>query len=84
MPRLKQDTLLACKYLKKSLEPYGYEPIKGTICFQKHKKPPTVFCLCINDFRDKFQSKLDTSHLYNAVESNFRYVISKEGKIILV
>ena len=79
MPSLKQATILAYKYLKNCLKPYRYFPVPG-ITIQKYNKFLIVFCLCIDDFRIKYQSKLDTDYLYNSVGANFRYTVDKEEK----
>ena len=76
---LKQAAILAYKYLKESLELYGYSPIKGAVGLWYHEKQPIKFCLCVDDFSIKYWDKLDTNHLYNAVGANFRYTIDKEG-----
>ena len=78
MPGLKQATLLAYEHLKNCLYQYRYKPIPGTAELWKHKHRPTVFCLCVNDFSIKYQSKQDTDHLYNAIGANFQYTVDKE------
>ena len=54
MPGLKQAAILVYRYLKNSLEPFGYEPIQGTVGLWHHRTKPIKFCLCINDFGIKF------------------------------
>ena len=80
MPGLKQAAILAYKHLKNCLEPFGYEPIPGTVGMWHHKTRPTKFCLCVDDFGIKFWSKEDADHLCNSIGANFRYTVDKEGK----
>ena len=80
MPGLKQAAILAYRHLKNCLEPFGYEPIKGTVGMWHHKSRPTKFCLCVDDFGIKYWSKKDAEHLCEAIGSNFRYTVDYEGK----
>ena len=80
MPGLKQAAILAYRHLKNCLEPFGYEPIPGTVGLWHHKTKPTKFCLCVDDFGIKFWSKEDADHLCNAIGANFKYTVDKEGK----
>ena len=80
MPGLKQAAILAYKHLKNCLQPFGYEPIPGTVGMWHHKTRPTKFCLCVDDFGIKFWSKEDADHLCNSIGKNFRYTVDKEGK----
>ena len=80
MPGLKQAAILAYRHLKNSLEPFGYEPIQGTVGLWNYRTKPTKFCLCVDDFGIKYQSKEDADHLCNAIGTNFRYTVDREGK----
>ena len=80
MPGLKQAAILAYRHLKNSLEPFGYEPIHGTVGLWHHRTKPTKFCLCVDDFGIKYWSKEDADHLCNAIGTNFRYTVDREGK----
>ena len=80
MPGLKQAAILAYCHLKNWLEPYGYEPITGTVGMWRHKTRPTIFYICVDDFGIKFWSKEDANHLYNTIGANFKYTVDREGK----
>ena len=77
---LKQAAILAYQHLKACLEPFGYEPIEGTVGLWHHKTRPTKFCLCVDDFGIKYWSKSDAEHLCNAIGKSFRYIVDYEGK----
>ena len=79
MPGLKQAAILAYQHLKSCLEPFGYEPIEGTVGLWHHKTRPTKFCLCVDDFGIKYWSKSDAEHLFNAIRKNFRFTVDYEG-----
>ena len=79
MPELKQAAILVYQHLKSCLEPFGYEPIEGTGGLWHHKTRPTKFCLYVNNFGIKYQSKSDAEHLFNAIEKNFRFTVDYEG-----
>ena len=80
MPGLKQAAILAYQHLKNCLLPFGYYPVPGTSGLWKHKKRPTVFCLCVDDFGIKYWSKEDANHLERAIATKFKYTIDNEGK----
>ena len=80
MPGLKQAAILAYRHLKNCLEPFGYQPIPGTIGLWHHKSRPTKFCLCVDDFGIKYWSKEDAQHLCRAIGANFRYTVDEEGR----
>ena len=80
MPGLKQAAILAYQHLKNCLEPFGYEPIEGTVGLWHHKTHPMKFCLCVDDFGIKYWSKSDAEHLCNAIGKNFRCTVDHEGK----
>jgi len=80
MPGLKQAAILAYRHLKNCLEPFGYQPIPGTIGLWHHKSRPTKFCLCVDDFGIKYWSKEDAQHLYRVIGANFRYTVDEEGR----
>ena len=80
MPGLKQTVILAHKYLKQYLLPHRYEPIYSTIQLWHHKTKPTKFCLFIDNFGIKYQSKEDTEYLCNAIGVNYYYTVDFEGK----
>ena len=39
-----------------------------------------MFCLCVDDYSIKYSSKYNTDYLCNAIGTNFRYIVDKEGK----
>ena len=80
MPGLKQAGLLVYQYLKNYLEPFGYQLIPRTVGLWYHKTRLTVFCLYVNNFGIKYQSKNDVEYLCNAIGQNFWYTIDIEGK----
>lgn len=71
MLALRQATMLACKHLKNSLEPYGCKPISGTVGLWQCDKQSTKFCLCADYFSVKCWSKADADYLCNAAGANF-------------
>ena len=56
---LKQAALLAYNNLRKTLQPYGYYPVHGTVGLRAHETRPTKVCLCVDDFGIKYSSKTD-------------------------
>ena len=79
MPGLKQAAILAYQHLKSCLEPFGYEPIEGTFRLWYYKTRLIKFCLCVDNFGIKYQSKSDTEYLFNAIGKNFRFTVDYEG-----
>ena len=45
---LRQAAILAYEYLQKTLKPYGYAPVPGTVGLWKHATRPIQFCLCVD------------------------------------
>ena len=76
---LRQAAILAYKYIKDNLEPYGYHPIPGTTGMWKHESRPISFCLCVDDFGIKYINKQDVDHLLNAIGKIYKYTIDWTG-----
>ena len=77
---LKQAATLAYQHLRNCLQPFSYKPIAITVRLWYYKTRLTIFCLCVDNFGIKYQSKNDANHLCNAIRVNFRYTVDKEGK----
>ena len=78
---LKEAGIIAFEQLVAKLRPYGYEPMKFTPGFWKHKTRKTTFTLCINDFGVKYFNKDDANHLINAVKEHYEVTTDWEGKL---
>ena len=72
MHGLKQAAILAYDNLQKSLKPFGYAPLIGTIWVWQHKTRPTTFYLCVDDFGIKYHTTADVQHLLNAIGQNYQ------------
>ena len=77
---LKQAAILAYDHLRKSLAPYGYKPVVGTVGLWKHESRPTTFCVCVDDFGIKYWSEDDKQHLLHALRKNFKITTDLQGK----
>jgi hypothetical protein len=76
---LKQAAILAYEYLQKTLKPFGYYPVPGTVGLWKHTHRPIQFCLCVDDFGVKYFDKADVAHLQQAIGTVFKYSSDWEG-----
>ena len=76
---LKQAAILAYNNLINNLKDDGYSPIKLTDSYWKHKKCPTVFCLCIDDFGIKYCKKNDLNYLNSTLLKFYKISISLVG-----
>ena len=79
MPGLCQAAILMHGHLKHSIEPYSCTPASETISLQQHDKHLTKFCLYVDNFDVKYQSKQDAQHLSNAVGANLMRIVDIEG-----
>ena len=77
---LKQAAILAYNQLKKNLAPHGYYPIPNTVGLWKHINRPISFCLCVDDFRIKFQNKDDANHLIQTLQKFYKINIDWTGE----
>ena len=77
---LKQAFILAYNQLKSNLGPYGHHPIPNTVCLWKHVSKPIQFCLCVDDFGIKDESKTDTEHLFATLQKYYTITIDWTGK----
>ena len=77
---LKQAAILAYEYLQKTLKPFGYSPVPGTVGLWSHSHRPIQFCLCVDDFGVKYFNKTDVDHLQHAIGTVFNYSSDWDGK----
>ena len=80
---LKEAGIIAFEQLVRKLRPYGYEPMKYTPGFWRHKTRKTTFTLCVDDFGVKYFSKDDALHLINAVKDHYEVTVDWEGKLYI-
>ena len=76
---LKQVARLAFDNLFKLLTPHGYHPIKHHPGLWRHITRPTLFTLCVNNFRIKYISQEDADHLINSIKQNYKVSIDPPG-----
>ena len=70
---LKQVAILAYDNLKEKLQPFGYAPVTGTVGIRQQETRSNPFCLCIDDFGIKYNTKQDAQHLLDAIDTNYKY-----------
>ena len=64
---LKQAAILAYNNLQRSLKPFGYTPVTGTVGVWQHDMRPKKVYLYLDDFLIKYYSKADAQRLLNAI-----------------
>ena len=57
------------------LEKYGYRPSTHAPNIWSHDKYRTKFCLCVDEFGEKFFDKEEAQHLINALRAAFDITI---------
>lgn len=77
---LKQAALLAYNNLKKTMEPYRYYPVVGTVGLWAPKTLPTKFCLCVDYFGVKYFNKQDANHLLQCLSKYYKCTTDWDGK----
>ena len=70
---LKQAAILAYNTLQRKLNPFGYAPVIGTVDIRQHEARPTTFCLCVDDFGIKCNTKQHIQHLLDTIGTNCKY-----------
>ena len=76
---LKQAEILAYSQLKAKLLPHGYSPVTGTVGLWAHNFSSKKFCLCVDNFRIQYFSKVDANHLLQAIDNHYIYTTDWEG-----
>ena len=79
MHDLKKAAILAYDNLQRNLKPFGYTTIIGTVGIWQHETRPIIFCLCVDDFGIKYNSKQDAQHLLDAIGANYKYTYDWTG-----
>ena len=54
---LNQAVILAYRNLQQNLKHFGYAPVIGTVGIWQHEIRLTTFCLCVDDFGIKYNTK---------------------------
>ena len=80
---LKQAALLAYEHLSKILKNAGYEPIPASLGLWRHHTRPTLFSLCVDDFRVKYYNPSDLQHLREAIETKYVCKVDLSGRHFL-
>ena len=67
-------------YWFKRLEIDGYYPIPLTNCLFAHRRLPTKFALCVDNFGIKYNSEQYLQHLVTTFKKYYNIFINKEGR----
>ena len=76
---LKQAARIAYDLLKQQLALHGYAPSTDNVNVWRHKRRPTKFCLCVDDFGIKYFAKADANHLLNALQQYYKITTDWTG-----
>ena len=78
---IKEASVLAFNQLFKSLAPHVYKPMLHSTGMWRHCTLKTTFDLCVNDFGNKYFSKIDAGHLINALQQNYKITTNWTGSL---
>ena len=80
MYSLKWDSVLAYNNLVQQLTPHGYYPNPHATGIWNHENKHTNFCLCIDDFGIKCDSKYDADHLLHVLQKYYKITVNWNSK----
>ena len=75
----KQATQLTRDQLIDNIKPFGYYSSTQGPNIWVHKTKQTTFCFCVDDFRVKYFSEEDASHLISTLQICYTITIDKVG-----
>ena len=75
MYELKKASILAVNNLIDNLSTHGYRPVLDTIGIWQHTTRRTKFCLCVDNFVNKYYSKEDAQYLLDSLQENYTYTV---------
>jgi hypothetical protein len=74
---LPQAGILANKWLRQKLAPFGYHESINTLALWMHESQPITFTLVVNNFGVKFTNIDDVDHLISSIKKTY-YTLTKD------